>query len=85
MTGLHLVDGRVAGVEVTRDGQPGLILRLAEFPNAGLRPHRVFQQALRIQHLRRILELLMLQQPVYQFKARVLLLFWRRGGIGGQQ
>ena len=26
MTGLHIVDGRVAGVQVTRDGQPGLIL-----------------------------------------------------------
>jgi 3-oxosteroid 1-dehydrogenase len=26
MTGLHLADGRVAGVQVTRDGQPGLIL-----------------------------------------------------------
>ena len=26
MTGLHIVDGRVAGVQVTRDGQPALIL-----------------------------------------------------------
>jgi 3-oxosteroid 1-dehydrogenase len=26
MTGLHLVDGRAAGVQVTRDGQPALIL-----------------------------------------------------------
>ena len=26
MTGLHLADGRVAGVQVTRDGQPALIL-----------------------------------------------------------
>src|SRR6185437_3469796 len=59
--------------------------RLHELTDCGVRTHRVFDLLLLEKHLSGGLELLVLDQPVHQFRARVFLRFRGDGRIARQQ
>jgi hypothetical protein len=68
-----------------RNGETRLVFRLHKFADPRLRPHGILEHPLRLEHLGSILELLMLEQPVYQLDARVFQLLGRASWIGWQE